>query len=235
MTVRLAGSAILMAGLAFPQRAPVSPAFDVASVRPGQPVAGDAIFCESGRLTVYNFTLKALIQMAWRVRDVEVIGGPAWIDSATFYIAAKGDPAATDEECRVMVQGLLKDRFGLEMHNEMKELPVYAVTVSDGGPKFRESEANVQPNIAAGKGRLDVRKVSMANVARVLSLSLGQSILDKTNLTGRYTFHLEWDTDTEQEWALSTAMQKQLGLRLEMRKEPVSVVIVDHAAKPSEN
>jgi uncharacterized protein (TIGR03435 family) len=117
----------------------------------------------------------------------------------------------------------------------MKELPVYMLLVSEGGPKLRESEASDQPNIAAAKGRLDVRKVSMANIARVLSLSLDQPVLDKTSLMGRYTFHLEWDVEGNADWALSSAMQKQLGLRLEMQKGPVDVVVIDHVDRPSEN
>lgn len=119
------------------------------------------------------------------------------------------------------------------MHNnKMKELPVYALMVSEGGSKLRESEPGVQPNIAAAKGRLDVRKVSMANVARVLSLSLDQPVLDRTSLTGRYTFHLEWDTETDSEWALSSAMQMQLGLRLEIQ---ASEHFVSRPKQPLEN
>jgi uncharacterized protein (TIGR03435 family) len=118
------------------------------------------------------------------------------------------------------------------MHHEMRELPVYAMVVSEGGSKLRESDPATQGNIAVAKGRLDVRKVSMANVARVLSLSLDQPVLDKTSLTGRYTFHLEWDVEGDSRWALSIAMQDQLGLCLEVQRVAVDVVVVDHVRRP---
>src|SRR6185312_1306994 len=79
---------------------PVSkpPEFEVASVRPGQPgTGGAAILCEAGRLTVPNFTLRTLIQMAWHVPDLQIIGGPGWMDTEGFYISAKGDASATDD------------------------------------------------------------------------------------------------------------------------------------------
>jgi len=119
------------------------------------------------------------------------------------------------------------------MHHEMRELPVYAMLVSEGGSKLRESDPVTPGNIAVARGRLDVRKVSMANVARVLSLSLNQPVLDKTSLTGRYTFHLEWDVEEDPGWALSIAMQNQLGLRLELQREPVDVLVVDRGRRCS--
>jgi uncharacterized protein (TIGR03435 family) len=104
------------------------------------------------------------------------------------------------------------------MHNRSRELPAYSLIVSEGGPKFRESDPATPHNIAAAKGRLIVQKVSMPNIARVLSLSLDRLVLDRTGLTGRYTFHLEWDPVPSASFdcsTLSIAMQAQLGLRLE--------------------
>lgn len=121
------------------------------------------------------------------------------------------------------------------MRHEMRELPVYAMVVSEGGSKLRESDPATQGNIAVAKGRLDVRKVSMANVARVLSLSLDQPVLDRTRLTGRYTFHLEWDVEEDPGCALSIAMQDQLGLRLELQRGPVDVVVVDRVRRSFRN
>ncbi len=118
------------------------------------------------------------------------------------------------------------------MRHEMRELPVYAMVVSEGGSKLRESDPATQGNIAIAKGRLDVRKISMANVARVLSLSLDKLVLDKTSLTGRYTFHLEWAVEEDPGWALSIAMQDQLGLRLELQRGPGDVVVVDRVRRP---
>ena len=120
----LVGASILTASLARPQSPAKPPAFEVASVRLGQPALGDAVFCEGGRLTVYNYTLRTLIQIAWHVRDIQVLGGPAWMDSQGYYIAAKGDPSATDDQCRAMLQTLLEERFALALHHDLRDLPV---------------------------------------------------------------------------------------------------------------
>jgi uncharacterized protein (TIGR03435 family) len=106
------------------------------------------------------------------------------------------------------------------MHTQSRVLPAYSLIVSDGGPKFRESDPATPHHIAAAKGRLIVQKVSMSNIARVLTLSLDRLVLDRTGLTGRYTFHLDWDPVLSTSYdfsALSIAMQTQLGLRLEMQ------------------
>lgn len=106
------------------------------------------------------------------------------------------------------------------MYHQSREFPAYTLIVSEGGPKFRESDPATPHTIAAAKGKLIVQKVSMPNIARVLSLSLERLVLDRTGLTGRYTFRLEWDAMPSRSvdfTALSTAMQAQLGLRLEMQ------------------
>jgi uncharacterized protein (TIGR03435 family) len=106
------------------------------------------------------------------------------------------------------------------MQNQSRELPAYRLIVSEGGPKFRESDPAIPHTIAAANGRLIVQKVSMPNIARVLSLSLDRLVLDRTGLTGRYTFRLEWDPLPSTGFdfgALSHAMQMQLGLRLEQQ------------------
>ncbi|HVY92727.1 MAG TPA: TIGR03435 family protein [Bryobacteraceae bacterium] len=107
------------------------------------------------------------------------------------------------------------------MRKKTKELPVYGLVISDDGLKLEESDPRVQSNIAAARGRLIVRKISMPNIARVLSLSLERPVRDCTGLTGRYTFRLEWNPEEESaslsHGALASAMQKQLGLRLELQ------------------
>src|SRR6185437_7912099 len=106
------------------------------------------------------------------------------------------------------------------MHHQISERPAYSLIISEGGPKFRESDPAAPHNIAAAKGRLIVQKVSMPNIARVLTLSLDRLVLDRTGLTGRYTFRLEWDPVPFTSYdcsALSIAMQTQLGLRLELQ------------------
>jgi len=213
--------------------------FDVASVRPSQPGAnGTNVLCESGRFTVYRSTVKSLIQLAWRVRDVQVIGGPGWIESDEFYIAAKGDPAANDNQCRAMVQALLVDRFKLTLHQETRQLPVYALVVGPRGAKFHESEASTRPDVAGGLGQLKATKVSTVILAQTLTRLLDRPVLDLTGLTGRYDFKLEWTPDGDADGtggSVFAAVQEQLGLRLESKTGPIEVIVIDHVEKPEEN
>ncbi len=216
-----------------------APRFEVASVRPSQPgVDGTAILCESGRFTVYHNTLKSLIQLAWRVRDVQVTGGPGWIDSDQFYIAAKGDPAATDNQCGAMVQALLMDRSKLTLQRETRQLPVYGLVVDPKGPKFHASAASARPDMTGGPGQLKATKISTGILAQSLSRQLDRPVLDLTGLTGRYDFALEWTPEGDTAGAgpsIFTAMQEQLGLRLETKTGPVETLVIEHVEKPKEN
>lgn len=91
-----------------------------------------------------------------RVRDVQVIGGPAWLDTAEFYVSAKGDPSPSDSQCGGMVQALLEDRFKLSIQKEMRSLPVYALVTSPKGVKIHESAAP-RPDMSGGPGKLNAR------------------------------------------------------------------------------
>jgi uncharacterized protein (TIGR03435 family) len=217
----------------------VASSFDVAAVRPGEPgVNGTYVLCESGRFTVYHDTLKALIQSAWRLRDVQVLGGPGWIESDEFYIAAKGDSTASADQCRAMVQALLADRFKLALHREMRQLPVYALVVDPKGPKFHESEASTRPDMTGGPGEMKAQRISTGILAQSLSRLLDRPVLDQTGLTGRYDFKLEWTPDGDAAGtgaSIFAAVQEQLGLRLETKTGPMEVLVIDHVEKPSEN
>jgi len=216
-----------------------APKFEVASVRPSQPgVSGTYVLCESGRLTVYHDTLKSLIQLAWHLRDVQLVGGPGWIESDEFYIAAKGDPAASVDQCRAMVQALLMDRFKLAVHREMRQLPAYGLVVDPKGPKFHESEASTRPDMTGGPGQMKARRISIAILAQSLSRLLDRPVLDLTGLTGRYDFELEWTPEGDTAGtgpSIFTAVQEQLGLRLETKTGPMEVLVIDHVEKPEEN
>ncbi len=216
-----------------------APKFDVTSVRPSQPgVNGTYVLCESGRFTVYHDTLKALIQSAWRVRDVQVVGGPGWIESDEFYIAAKGDPAASADQCRAMVQALLADRFKLAVHRETRQLPVYGLVMDPKGPKFHESEASARPDMTGGPGQMKAQRISMAILAQTLSRLLDRPVLDQTGLAGRYDFKLEWTPDGDAAGggaSIYAAVQDQLGLRIETKSGPMERLVIDRVEKPEEN
>ena len=217
--------------------------FEVASIRPAAQGTNPRLFeAENGTLRVASYTVKLLVQMAWNVRDFQVVGGPAWVRSDGFDIAAKGDSSATDSQLRLMIQALLADRFRLRLHPETRELPVYALVVSEDGHKLHPNNEASPPNVNTGPGHIAAQKISVLNLARLLAPHLDRPVIDRTNLAGRFDFKLEWapepsgnaPADTSAP-SLFTALQEQLGLKLEAQRGPVEVLVVENVERPSEN
>lgn len=118
-------------------------AFEVASIKPHQPTPGPmrvARSAENGRLSYVNVTLKVCIRAAYGLRPYQVSGGPSWIGSDTYDIAAIAEGRATKEQMMPMLQALLADRFKLATHRETKDLPIYALVVAKNGPRIHASK-----------------------------------------------------------------------------------------------
>lgn len=190
-----------------------------------------------------------------------VEGGPSWINSEHYTIVAKaeGDPG---EGIMIgpMLQGVIEDRFKLKLHHETREIPVYALTVSRNGSKLREAEGPACAPVA-GKRCLSGMQVqghnlvlnlrgTLAQFAEMLDGSLDRPILDKTGLTGTFDLHLEFAIDQATAPAFQvfadsadpsggvsifTAIQEQLGLKLEPARGPGHFIVIDHLERPSEN
>jgi uncharacterized protein (TIGR03435 family) len=210
------------------------------------------------RFTAINVTLKALIQWAYAMPDMRILGGPAWLNSTRFNIEAKGDSAADDQlshsadgraEKQKMLQALLADRFKLAAHQESRKLPVFALVVASKGPRFQPSQVN-GTTINAHRGEIDVSGSdnTLTLLADALSRQLGRVVVDETGLKGRYDLTLKFTPDTDAARAgasgatpesafpsIFTAIQEQLGLKLVSRKGPVPVLVIDGAEMPSEN
>jgi bla regulator protein BlaR1 len=241
----------------------LKPEIDVASIRQnhtgGRPVI---LFAPgNGRPMATNVTLKYLIKWAYDVEDYQVSGGPKWIDSASFDITAKlvhdvnpnGDPVQR-MYFRQMVQPLLADRFKLVLHKTTRQLPVYALTIGKNGTKLSDLGKAENPRdmrMTGGRGLMVGQRIPISILAEALRSVVGQPVEDRTGLTGYYDFKLQWDplenapinnsdrgvpelTDRA-EASIFTAIQEQLGLRLEARRGPVGVLVIDNAALPSEN
>lgn len=227
--------------------------FEVASIRPSPPgTRGTYVnLPPPGReFTTKNVPLATLIQVAYHIQDYQLSGGPGWMASDPFDIAAKADHDVDRAEIRRMIQALLADRFKLTVRRETKELPVYDLVVAKSGSKLPESREG-DGGFRWGGGRINGRMVSMTDFVEVLSASMGRPVLDRTALTGRYDVKLQWtpehfvshegpgvknepqpDPDGP---SIFTAIQEQLGLKLEARKGPVETIVVERAEKPSEN
>lgn len=164
----------------------------------------------------------------------------------------------TAEQARQRMQALLAERFQLVVHRESKEMSAYALTVGKSGPKLKEATGEVpgQRGVRMQRGQMNVQSGSLDLVTRVLSNELRRPVVDQTGLKGVYDFELKWVPETPAPGpsdsggpgpgaapaasdsagpSLFTAVQEQLGLKLEARKVPVEMVIVDRADKPSAN
>jgi uncharacterized protein (TIGR03435 family) len=217
-----------------------------------------------------------LIREAYGIDSTQIAGAPDWLNSEKFDIEAKLDSSATDElhklgydqfmlESQRILQGLLADRFKLALHRETKELPVYALVFARGGPKLQDANPDdTYPNgikdmngkghgnvIRMGRGQIIGQGIPISNLVRMLAQQLGRIVVDKTGLTGKYDFSLQWSPDTGQgpmghsvtdntpppdsDLSLFTAIQEQLGLKLESQKGSVEILVIDHVEEPSEN
>lgn len=257
----LAGS-LVPRWIAFAQQQP-RPAFEVASIKPGDPndQRVGIHLQPGGRFTTTNATLKILIAFAYDLQTHQISGGPKWLETDNFNIEAKADStipiSITSEggtQIRLTLQSLLAERFKLSVHRENKEGPVYELVVAKGGPKLKRVEPNVEiPRLQLGWGRLTGTAVPVSLVARSLSQRLGRTVIDKTGLSDTYDFDLSYTPDPSQAAgfgpsgpdalpppdpngpSIFTAVQEQLGLKLESGKGPVEVLVIEHAEKPDAN
>jgi uncharacterized protein (TIGR03435 family) len=208
------------------------------------------------RFRTVNLALRELIQFAYGMPDSQILGGPSWLDSIMFDIDAKSDPSVDAElralppeqarhQKQLMVQSLLADRFELKVHQETRQLPVYALVVAKDGPKFKPSQID-GTTIDTGRARLHIAGSddTIGILSRELALVLGRVVVNQTGLSGRYDLSLRWTPDDAAALASSspdippdifTAIQEQLGLKLESTKGPVPVLVIDSVEKPSPN
>ena len=231
--------------------------FEVVSVKQCAPDDHNSFMFrpQPGGLRAMGTPLKMLIMEAYDVKAFQVSGGPSWIGTERWDILAKaGERRIPMAEMRPMLRALLGDRFQLKVHIETKEMPVFALEVEKNGPKLVTS-AGADQQFRPMYGSLIVKKGGMGPLAAWLSRELGRVVIDKTDLKGEYDYALEWTPDPGQGGpesiglppeaplphvettgpSIFTAIQEQLGLKLESAKAPVDVLVIDHAEKPSEN
>jgi len=237
--------------------AAANPSFEVATIKPARPEMQGFGMTMRGRDVIAFGTLMNLITISYGVQDKQVEGLPAWATVDKYEITGRPDTDGipNDRQFKLMIQKLLADRFKLALHRDKKEQSVYALTVARGGPKLTPSAAD--PNGPPGLGmralaNMVATNISMADFAGYFqSVVLDRPMVDQTGLTGRYDFTLRWTPDDSQFRGaglrvppppdnatlpnLFTAIQEQIGLRLESTRAPADVLVVDKVDKPSEN
>jgi uncharacterized protein (TIGR03435 family) len=257
-----------------------APEYDVVAIKPNKSGTNMMRIMGSGdRYSATNISLKMLIENAYNLKTDNLVSGlPGWANSTHFDIEAKMDEDAVAQlqklpneerqaQRRLMMQLLLADRFQLKIHHESKELPMYSLVIAKGGFKLKDADpSNTYPNGIKGldgvshpgmmsvrDGKMTVQAITISNLANNLSLQLHRQVVDKTGLTGKYDFTLQWEPDDNQGPILTgkqqdaaamatnsgpsifTALQEQLGLRLESTKGPTDTIVVDTVQLPSEN
>ena len=244
---------------AFGQRSS-QPSFEVASVKPVEGLRGRMYdFSSSGpRVRYIAYATVHLVMEAYNVKNYQVTFAPGTeppsggeYGTAYYDIEAKaeGDRAPTRDEFRPMLQVLLADRFKLRVHHEMKEIPVYALLVSKGGPKFKESAKDATESAHIGVNdrnqSITASKQSMGELAKMIPnvFHMDRPVVDHTGLAGAYDFKVEATPESRMTGAdpdlknvsIFTALQQQLGLKLESQKAKMEVLVVDNVEKPSAN
>lgn len=237
-----------------------TPAFEVATIKP---VPADLkvpryfIMQGANRFVMKYYTLKLMIALAYNLSPKVISGGSGWVDSDHFDIVAltPGDTRPSQPQQMAMLRTLLTDRFKLSFHREAKEFSIYALEMDKGGPKLKQSTgptsdpAQLISTVYSDHLHLPARNASMSDFASLLQRALlDRPVVDKTGLTERYDFDLDWAPDETQFGGdlpsapadaqaapFFTAIQQQLGLRLEATRGPVEALVIDHAEPPSAN
>jgi uncharacterized protein (TIGR03435 family) len=255
------------------------PSFEVASIKrntTGEP-GGRIQIQPGGRFTTTNATVRQLVLRAYDVQDFQIVGGPSWIYSDRFDIAAKAAGDLTPERVSLMLRRLFVERFKLAVHTETRDLPIYALVLAkkDGGvgPKLRRSnidcdavaaEAAAQggapPPLRPGEpppcsigfgafGQMAARGKPLSQLLTFFSQVTQRTVVDRTGLSGSFDIDLTWTPDPSfpapptagtppvdsNGPSMFTAVQEQLGLKLESEKAPLQALVIDRIELPSEN
>ena len=241
-----------------------APAYDVVVIKPNKSNS-DSISANTGEdtYTATNVSLKMIMQNAYDIKIDLIHGLTGWADSARFDVQAKiVDMSAeaikklTPEERRAMLRGLLEDRFQLKVHKQFETLPVYEMIIAKSGSKLKEVEPPKpdseidehktldgieRGNMRMGSTQLFAHDVGLSLLTSVLSHQLHRTVIDKTGLRGKYDLALNWSTDDPAASSdssapiLFTALEEQMGLRLQPAKGAVETLVVDHVEMPKEN
>jgi uncharacterized protein (TIGR03435 family) len=238
--------------------------FEVATIKPTAPdwTGGRYMRMQTAhQFAAKGYALRVLLSAAYNLNPKAISGGPAWVDSDLYDVLAEtpGEVRPTQDEQMSMLRKLVSERFNLTFHREQKEFPIYTLTVAKNGPKLTEAAPDTSPEgspplvfrLAPDGARLPARNATMGELAWVMQrAAVDRQVVDKTGLMGRYDFDLEWSPDESQfngqfrgpvstdpaaKPDLFTAMQQQLGLKLEAARGPIEAMVIDKVERPSAN
>jgi len=219
-------------------------AFEVASIKPSASVDGrshDVV--NDGGIVLTNVNLRQCIEAAYGIQDPELIG-PDWLETARFDIQAKPPAVHPKEYLQPMLKTLLQERFKLTTHRETRTIPAYALVIGKGGLKIKEVGPG-EGNTNSSGSRFSGTKVTIKRLSQFLSRMLDRPVIDKTGTQAVFDIdlHFAWEApnakapkQSSNDPSIFTALEEQLGLKLQSEKLPVEVVVVDHIDRvPSGN
>jgi uncharacterized protein (TIGR03435 family) len=219
--------------------------FEVATVKLSPPPVGNTIAINlgalrGGQLYFNNVTLNDLVKFGFELVSNEQLTGPAWMNQTRFDIVALAGSTTAPAALHAMMRNLLTERFKLQVRHEQRILPHLALVLGKNGAKLKAVEIQAEPNVGTQvRGRINHPQMPMSGLVTLLSRFERQTVIDQTGLTGTYEIKLEWSPDQTQESdrpSLFSAVQEQLGLRLESRRAPLDVLVITDASKtPEEN
>ena len=236
--------------------------FEVASVKPARPASDEHLSVEMSidpaRISYVNVTLKNIISQAYRVKEYQV-SGPDWLETERFDIVAKIPAGVSTDKISVMLQALLSERFKVGLHKQNRVMSAYGLVIAKSGSKLsvvHEEPGDLRMMIGS-KGRHISGNATMTMFSSALSNWTDRPVVDMTGRRDVYDIDIEWsggegpadlrmvrpgpDREPRSEEGgnlplLSGALEKKLGLRLQRRKLPVEILVIDHAERvPSEN
>jgi uncharacterized protein (TIGR03435 family) len=210
----------------------------------GEGMNRQSINAEPGSLTMRNVSMSSAIRWAYDVPEFQ-ISGPGWINTERYNIVAKSADAAPEDQLRVMLRTLLADRFKLAVHHEDKVMSYYVLGIAKSGLKFKpsESDGEMKMDIGRGNGQAVLQRVPISQVVNMLQTIMRAPVRDETGLKGKFdgTFNIATLVSTPIQnddiaGTVVTALQDLAGLKLDPKKGPLDILVVDHAEKvPTEN
>lgn len=232
-----------------PMAADAHPSFAVATIKPHNPNSNhQGINAVGDRFTIRNQTVLSLMMFAYSIDKHQVVNASAWTGADRYDIEGKTDTPGEPNlhQQQEMLQKLLTERFGLRFHHEKRELPVYAIQIAKGGVKLKpaanlDAEADQTASNHGGEMTVTITSATMADFILGMQFFLDRPLVDQTGISGRYDFTLHYAHDDSSvpdpnaAPGLFTAIQEQLGLKLNAVKAPIDVFIIDSVEAPTPN
>jgi uncharacterized protein (TIGR03435 family) len=225
------------------------PSFAVATIKPHDPNSNRQGFNAIGdRFTIRNQSIVSLMMFAYSIDKHQVVDAPKWTGADRFDIEGTtdipGEPNLHQQQ--EMLQKLLTERFGLRFHHEKRQLPVYAIQIAKGGPKLKppanpDAEADQEASNHGSEITVTITTGTMADFILGMQFFFDRPLIDQTGISGRHDFTLRYTHDEANATSpnaapgLFTAIQEQLGLKLDALKAPIDVFVIDHVETPSAN